>query len=145
MARRRPLIALVVATTLLITAGCTGSPSSSTTTRLDSPSATDRPVGTSDLPYDLRIRNYGNSTRTVTVTVTYDGTGEQVFSKSATLGPGERIDRELTFLDPGNYTVEATVNGTTYEYVWQLEVTPPSHELIVTTDGGDVYFTRSAA
>lgn len=145
MAGHRSPIPAVVVAILLVAAGCTGGPPPATPTGPASPSATERPVGTGDLPYDLRVRNYENATRTVTVTVTFDGTGEQVFSESATLDSGERIDRELSFRDPGNYTVEATVNGTTYEYVWHLEVTPPSHELIVTADGGAVYFTRSAA
>lgn len=145
MARPKFLIPITTVTFLLVAAGCTGGPPPATPTGPDSPSATERPVGTGDLPYDLRIRNYENATRTVTVTVTFDGTGERIFSESARLGPGERIDRDLPFHDPGNYTVEATVDGTTYEYVWHLEVTPPSHELIVTADRGEVYFTRSAA
>lgn len=136
----------VLVAALLITAGCIGGPSS-TSPAPDSPTVTDTksPVGTGGFPWDLRMRNYGNSTADMNVTVTYNKTGEEIFSRDTTLEPEENVDESLTFPEPGNYTVRATVSGTTREYTWYIEHTPPSWELIVTADDGEVYFTESVA
>lgn len=151
----RATVSIALLGLLIVTAGCLGSPSETTPTPTavpttvpsdGSPAATtDTPVGTADLPYDLRLRNYGDSATTVQVTVTYDGTGERIFSEEVTLDPGERADYDLSFMDAGNYTVEATANGSTDEYVWELGRVPPSHELIVTAEDDEVTFVRSAA
>lgn len=148
MVLNRSLISIVLLASLMATAGCFGGgPVSTSAPTNESPTATaaGSPVGTGDLPYDLRLRNYDKSTTTMNVTVTYTETGERIFAKEVTLDPDENTDFDLSFREAGNYTVNATVNGMTDEYVWKLESTPPSHELIVTTEDGDVLFLRSSA
>lgn len=148
MVPNRFLVLIVLVALLVVTAGCMGdSPASTTPSTVESPTATatDSPVGTSDLPYDLRLRNYGESTTTMNVTVTHNETGERIFSEEVTIDPDEHADYDLSFAEAGTYTVESTVDGTTNEYAWELDHVPPSHELVVTADGEEVSFLRSAA
>ena len=139
------LVAFVLIAVLITSSGCVGlNPSTDSST--PTPTPTVEPTETvRDLPYDLRIRNYGNETTKVEITMRYNRTGDEVFKEEMTLEPDERADHNISFEGAGNYTVTATTGDVSDEYVWHVEYSPPSHELIVTVDGREITFVRSTA
>ena len=154
------LVAFVLIAVLITSSGCVGmNPSTDSPTPTPTPTVeptetvpTPTPIPTVeptetvyDLPYDLRIRNYGNETTKMEITMRYNRTGDEVFREETTLEPDEQADYNISFEGAGNYTVTATTGDASDEYVWHVESSPPSHELIATADGREIRFVRSAA
>jgi len=106
---------------------------------------TDEPVGTSGYETDLDVRSYEETSVDLNVMITRNETGEVIFRENLTVGPNDVYDFDIPFPEPGNYTVRAVRNGTVYTYVWELEYTDPSYELIVEANDREVYFGKSAA
>lgn len=86
---RRTVVTTLGASVVTL-AGCAGqdnpetvSTDTTTTPADDSPTATttESPVGTRDPPYDLRLRNNGDSMTSMAVTVTYTESDNQIFSE----------------------------------------------------------------
>jgi len=127
-----------------VLAGCSGAPSSETPAT-DTPTSTDEPVGTSGYETDLEVRSYEDEPVALTVSITRNDTGEQIFRENLTVGPDDVYDFDIPFPKPGNYTVRAVRDGAVYTYIWELERTDPGYELIVEANGGQVYFGKSAA
>ena len=156
------LVAFVLIAVLITSSGCVGlDPSADSSTPTPTPTVeptetaqTPTPTPTPmveptetvyNLPYDLRIRNYGNETTKVEITMRYNWTGDEVFREEMTLEPDERADQNISFEGAGNYTVTATMGDVSEDFVWRVKSSPPSHELIVTIDGREIRFVRSAA
>ena len=148
---------------LVVTAGCTtvGSPNTetiashtttdteqhtttttATATETPTPTATAYSTPIRTLPYDLRINNYGNETRTLNVTVIHNGTGETLLNERLTVDPDESPRKNLSFRDPGNYTVRVTTDGETYTYVWEVENTPPDSHILVNIRQDGIYISQ---
>lgn len=106
---------------------------------------TDEPIGTSGAPYDLVLKNYGNRTITVNISVVQNTTNESVFDTTVTLGADGDRDFDVPFPETGNYTIRVTLDGTTHSTVWEVEVLPPSYEIIISVDDGEVSFIGSTA
>jgi len=111
----------------------------------ESPTPTSDPVGTSGYETDLDVRNYEETPVSLNVSTTRNETGEVIYQKNLTVAPDEVYDFGIPFPEPGNYTVRAVRNGTVYTYVWELEFTDPSYELIVEANDGRVSLGKSAA
>ena len=156
------LIAFVLIAVLITSSGCVGldpftdsstptpTPTVEPTETAQTPTPTPTPMvepteTVYNLPYDLRIRNWGNETTKVEITMRYNRTGDEVFREEMTLEPDERADHNISFEGAGNYTVTATTGDVSDEYVWHVEYSPPSHELVVTVDGREITFVRSTA
>jgi len=160
MHRTVPAVAVAA---LLVLAGCGGGvgtpssemPSNSPTSTVDTESPTpadeptdtptDEPVGTSGYETDLDVRSYEETSVSLNVSITRNQTGNVIFSENLTIEPDGVHNFDIPFPEPGNYTVRAVRNGTVYTYVWELEFTDPSYELIVEANDGQVYFGKSAA
>lgn len=138
----------VVAIALVLFAGCAQPVQNGTArppTSSDSPIETTSPVGTGDLLHDLTVRNFRDDEVTLDVTVTANRSGGVLFQRTLALAPNASEDFDLQFPDTGKYTILTRENGTSYEYVWHVERTPPSFEVIVTASSrGNVTYLESS-
>lgn len=134
---------------LVLLAGCSQpvpNARSQSPTVSDSPTETTSAVGTGDLPYDLTVRNFRDHEVTLDVTVSANNSGDILFERTLTLAPDASEDFDLQFPGAGEYTILTRENETSYRYVWHVERTPPSFEVIVTADSrGNVTYLESSA
>jgi|GEM_PF-1443659 len=121
--------------------GKTSSPSSEATTVTE----TDEPVGTAGLTHDTGVQNLGSRSVTVTLSVVQNVTGESLLNTTVTLGTYESRRYDVQFPDTGNYTLRASLDGTTRTTSWTLDRRDPSYAVVVLVDDGTVSFSGRAS
>lgn len=102
---------------------------------------TDEPVGTAGLSYDTGVRNLENRSVTVILSVVQNATGESLLNTTVTLDTYESREYDIQFPDTGNYTLQATFNGTTRTMSWTLNQRDPSYAIMVLVNDGTVSFS----
>lgn len=106
---------------------------------------TDEPVGTAGSPDEVVVKNYENRSVAVRAVVVRNATNTSILDMTMTLGVDGERNLDTNFPEPGNYTIRATVDGTTHTTTWEVEVVPLQYQIVVAVEDGEVRFTGSTA
>jgi len=82
---------------------------------------------------------------TVTLRIVRNATNQSVFDTTVTVAADNNRKFDVPFPAPGNYTIRATLDGTTHTMVWDVQRVEPSYAVLVSVRDGTVSFVAETS